>query len=43
MRFIHEKILRLRGMMKLGVMCCHADMINYLYPEKSRSRWRKRL
>ena len=34
MRFIHEKILRLRGMMKLGTMCCHADGINYLDPEK---------
>ena len=34
MRFIHEKILRPRGMMKLGAMCCHTDMINYLYPEK---------
>ena len=43
MRFIHEKILRHRGMMKLGAMCRHADMINYLYPEKIRSRWRKRL
>ncbi len=26
---IYEKILRPRGMMKLGAMCCHADVINY--------------
>lgn len=26
---IYEKILRSRGMMKLGAMCCHADIINY--------------
>ena len=26
---IYEKILRPRGMMKLGAMCCHADIINY--------------
>ena len=25
---IYEKILRPRGMMKLGAMCCHADVIN---------------
>lgn len=26
---IYEKILGKRGMMKLGSMCCHADIINY--------------
>lgn len=26
---IYEKILGPRGMMKLGAMCCHADVINY--------------
>lgn len=26
---IYEKILRPRGMIKLGAMCCHADVINY--------------
>lgn len=26
---IYEKILRPRDMMKLGAMCCHADVINY--------------
>ena len=26
---IYEKILGRRGMMKLGAMCCHADIINY--------------
>ena len=26
---IYEKILRRRGLMKLGAMCCHADIINY--------------
>ncbi|MBR1496536.1 MAG: L-2-amino-thiazoline-4-carboxylic acid hydrolase [Oscillospiraceae bacterium] len=26
---IYEKILRPRGMMKLGAMCCRADLINY--------------
>ncbi len=26
---IYEKILRPRGLMKLGAMCCHADIINY--------------
>ena len=26
---IYEKILGRRGLMKLGAMCCHADIINY--------------
>ncbi len=26
---IYEKILGKRGLMKLGAMCCHADVINY--------------
>ena len=26
---IYEKILKKRGMLKLGSMCCHADIINY--------------
>ncbi len=26
---IYEKILKPRGLMKLGSMCCHADIINY--------------
>lgn len=26
---IYGKILRARGMMKPGAMCCHADVINY--------------
>ncbi len=26
---IYDKILRPRGLIKLGVMCCHADIINY--------------
>ena len=26
---IYAKILGRRGMMKLGAMCCHADIINY--------------
>lgn len=26
---IYEKILRPRNMLKLGAMCCHADIINY--------------
>ena len=26
---IYGKILRPRGMMKPGAMCCHADVINY--------------
>ena len=26
---IYEKILGSRGLMKLGTMCCHADIINY--------------
>ncbi len=26
---IYEKILRPRNLMKLGAMCCHADIINY--------------
>jgi hypothetical protein len=27
--FIYAKILGRRGLMKLGAMCCHADIINY--------------
>ncbi len=26
---IYEKILRPRGLLQLGAMCCHADVINY--------------
>ena len=26
---IYDKILRPRGLIKLGAMCCHADIINY--------------
>ena len=26
---IYEKILKKRGLLKLGSMCCHADIINY--------------
>ncbi len=26
---IYEKILKPRGLLKLGAMCCHADIINY--------------
>lgn len=26
---IYAKILGRRGLMKLGAMCCHADVINY--------------
>ena len=26
---IYEKILKPRGLIKLGAMCCHADIINY--------------
>ena len=26
---IYQKILGKRGLMKLGAMCCHADIINY--------------
>ena len=26
---LYAKILRKRGLLKLGAMCCHADIINY--------------